>query len=172
MKSIKYLLICFLSCIYATNSVAQCDHPDYEGLMELYNATNGNDWGRKDGWGDNTVECDPCKWYGIGCSSNRVTSINLEANNLTGFLPDLKIDSLRVFNLKQNRIGGNIPNFQLIPILKILNLASNLFDGNIPNFNSLNALEEITLANNFLNGNIPEFTNSTHLGYINFEVNY
>ena len=116
MKSIKYLLICFLSCIYAINSVAQCDHPDYEGLMELYNATNGDNWGRNDGWGDNSADCDPCKWYGVSCSSNRVIAITLEANNLTGYLPNFKLDSLKILTLYQNKIGGYIPNFNNLPI--------------------------------------------------------
>ena len=128
MKSIKYLLFCFLSFVYVTNSVAQCDHPDYEGLMELYNATNGDNWVNKDGWGDTSGECDPCKWYGVTCRNNRVTELLLYSNGLTGTLPDLDLDSLEFIRLHLNKIGGNLPNFSKVKKLNYVLLYSNIFD--------------------------------------------
>ena len=171
MKRIKYLLICFLSCIYATNSVAQCDHPDYEGLMELYNATNGDNWVNNDGWGDTSSECDPCKWFGVICKNNRVIELFLDNNGMTGTLPDLDLDSLDVLRLFQNKIGGSIPNFSKAKKLRNMALTSNIFEGSLPNFDSLAKLEIINLSYNLLSGTIPDFNNCNQLIAIEIAFN-
>lgn len=55
-------------------------------LEAIYEATNGQNWTRNDGWMSN--ETDHCKWHGITCNyENSVTRIELNGNNLVGQLP-------------------------------------------------------------------------------------
>ena len=49
-------------------------HPDYESLMQLYNATNGANWSTNTGWIEGAAgeSCNPCDWmgepwFGINC---------------------------------------------------------------------------------------------------------
>ena len=59
-------------------------------LIEIYNATGGNEWTKSDGW-SSPIDADSfCAWYGIICTSesNRsIQEIRLESNNLVGSLP-------------------------------------------------------------------------------------
>jgi len=48
------------------NPICDCNHPDYDALMDFYFKLNGDDWVIKSGWGSN---CDPCSWYGITCNT-------------------------------------------------------------------------------------------------------
>ena len=64
--------------------------PDYQPLVDLYNATNGPGWTNNTGW---LSGCDPCTgnggnpWFGVTCSNGRVIRIGLPTNNLSGTLP-------------------------------------------------------------------------------------
>ena len=62
-----------------------------EALIALYNATDGDNWdphyfGSSEGWdGPAGTECN---WWGVTCSSGRVTELNLGyRNQLSGFIP-------------------------------------------------------------------------------------
>ena len=60
--------------------------PDAEVLRALYEAAGGGGWTHSDGWlGDGPVS----GWYGVDIdASGRVSTLDLEANGLSGSLPD------------------------------------------------------------------------------------
>lgn len=38
---------------------------DHSALLELYSATNSDQWTRSDGWG---TDDPPCSWFGVACA--------------------------------------------------------------------------------------------------------
>ena len=63
---------------------------EYNALVALYNATDGDNWWNNNGWLQDTSVCD---WYGVTCEfiedSDHVTRLDLQNNNLIGSIPDL-----------------------------------------------------------------------------------
>jgi Leucine-rich repeat (LRR) protein len=153
----NYLL--FLSLFSTVSLVAQdCVHPDYPILEKLYIATEGDGWANNDGW---LANCEPCNWKGIGCDeNNRVTSIILRGNGLTGFLPGEigDLDHLRLINLAYNEVAGKLPaSLFTVASLRDINLSGNLFSGILPaTFGEQPLLENLRLNNNQLVGNLPD----------------
>jgi hypothetical protein len=153
-----------------------CTHPDKAALIELYEATDGDNWTNP--W--DTTSCDVCNWYGVVCGGNgRVVSIDLSNNNLSGSLNNFSMPFLVFLGLPNNNLTGNIPAFNLpnlqhlwigennltgsiptfnLPNLRYLWLENNQLSGPIPNFTSMSNLESIRLYNNPLGGSIPVFT--------------
>ena len=135
-----------------------CTHPDYATLDSLFNKLDGDNWTNKTGW---LTDCDPCNWHGILCDAdNRVISLDLQVNNLSGTLPPeiSELTYLRNIWLGVNQITGGIPvEIAMMPHLQNLWLHfNNLTDtipaelGNSPN------LRRIYLYNNpNLHGLIP-----------------
>src|SRR5699024_6346060 len=77
--------------------------------MELYRATNGDDWNNNSGWGS---DAPIGQWYGIDTDANgRVTRIDLYKNNLRGELPASigNLDKVVYLNTKNNHLSGHIP---------------------------------------------------------------
>lgn len=160
---------------------SQCDHPDYDALMELYHATAGDDWFSNHGWkeGSQGASCDPCNfdggsWYGIYCENGRVVTIDtdhpliddFEANNLRGTIPDLQMDHLVNLNLGVNYLYGEVPDFSGLPKLEYLDLGINELSGPIPNFTALPNLYFLNISSNEINGTMPSFENLPNLGII------
>jgi len=57
--------------------------PDCKTLAKLYAATGGDGWTDNTGWNSGAC-CTSNPWFGVGCSSSRVTSLHLSFNGLTG----------------------------------------------------------------------------------------
>ncbi len=138
------------------DSKPPCGNPDSAALMALFQATNGSNWTRTDGWGE---DCDICSWYGISCNRDgRVVGINLYQNNLTGTLPVevSNLDDLVSFELWRNAVGGTIPSEYLnMSNLIRLNLAENNLSGVIPAFGPNCNLQLLSLYFNNLSGSLP-----------------
>lgn len=144
-----------------------CYHPDFDALESFYNALDGDNWNNNSFWLSN---CDPCgacpgntKWHGITCINNRVTSIVLPNNNLTGSLPvDLtELTELRALVVNSssttspNNISGELPSsYGDFEDLITLNVSGNDLTGSIPpSYCGLeNTLNLINLSNNALSG--------------------
>ena len=139
-------------------SLAQpCDHPDYEPLVALYEATDGDNWTTS--W--DLSNCDVCSHFGITCDeSRRVTRIDLDGNNLTGFIPSEigEIENLEDLFLKGNNLSGSIPsNIGRLINLTVLQLTSNQLSGPIPSeIGNLIQLADLRFDNNALSGALPE----------------
>jgi len=113
------LPIIFLCFLLSFNHIeAQCDHPDYDALMQFYESTQGDSWFNNFGWnqGANEVSCNPCDlngspWPFVYCTGNRVTSLLFDQNNLQGEIPDIQMDALKELAVSQNPGIVSIPDF-------------------------------------------------------------
>jgi hypothetical protein len=92
-------------------------------LIELYEATSGQNWARKDNWLNNVTIC---AWYGVGCYSLGL-ELDLSNNNLSGTIPDSLSDvPLMGLTLAHNLLEGSIPpSFTNMNLLKVLNVSHN-----------------------------------------------
>lgn len=158
MKPLYLFLFLFT---LSNTSFAQCDHPDYEALVDFYNSTNGNNWTNNTGWleGINGENCNICEWFGVGCDSGEnIIEVVLSYNNLSGNLNsfDSTID-LYSLDLSHNNLYGQVPCFPLISNtddVYILNLSNNQFSGNVPDcyFHIQNDYHFVNLSSNNLSG--------------------
>lgn len=142
---------------FSTNLDAQCPHPDLPALESFYDATNGSAWTDDSGW---FSDCEPCGWAGVGCDTdNRVVSLILRGNGLTGTLPAeiAGLDRLELLAIGRNEIGGTIPDALFdMPFLRDINLGQNQFTGTIPaTLGNQPDLEYLRLRDNQLTGQIP-----------------
>jgi Leucine-rich repeat (LRR) protein len=145
-----------------------CANPDYQPLVDLYNATNGANWTNKTGW---LSGCDPCTgnggqpWFGLQCANGRVSRLILYQNNLAGTLPASlsALTDLTVFQINANpQLGGSIPTGLMnLTGLITLELDNNALTGSIPtNLNTLTNLQRLVLSANQLTGSIPTNLNT------------
>ena len=128
-------------------------------LIALYQATGGANWTHNDNW----LTDEPLStWYGVTADrSGRVTTLNLESNNLTGQIPDLSaLINLRLLNLRQNDLSGPIPELGALSNLTYLNLSfNNNLSGPIPELGALSNLTYLNLSfNNNLSGPVPDLS--------------
>jgi len=107
-----------------------------------------------------------CLWGGITCGpGRRVLNINLDSNNLQGFIPEeIRVfEQLVEFDVDNNTIAGFIPSaFGELSDLTFLDLDENRLVGPIPEvIYTLTSLIGLDLDNNLLTGTI-----STNLGLL------
>ena len=122
------------------------------------------------GWSA-TTDC--CKWKNVNCDgSNRVTSINLASQSLTGILPsDLgTLTQLTTLSLQGNSLSGPLPSLANLTSLQKLYLDSNNFSS-IPSgfFQGLTRLQTLTLSKNH---NLTPWTIPTELTQASSLVNF
>ncbi len=129
---------------------------DCNVLLALYNNTSGANWQDDTGW---LVTSTPCSWYGVTCTGNRVTSLLLDTNGLSGSMPPSlgNLTKLTQLSLSDNNLTGPIPT-QLgnLANLTTLYLHTNQLSGMIPaTLGNLQYLQELYLGGNQLSGQIP-----------------
>jgi gliding motility-associated-like protein len=151
----------------------QVNSTDSLALVDLYNSTNGNGWTNKTNW----LTTQPVAlWYGITVNTNRVFTIDLRNNNLSGILPSTigNLTSLQSLQFDQNSIGGSIPNSigNLIS-LQYFSIIINQLTGSIPSsLGNLTSLVWLRLADNQLSGSIPSsLGNLSSLVYMDLNHN-
>src|SRR5690625_4152870 len=82
---------------------------DRQALMDLYEATGGDNWKNNRGWGEGNPSNE---WYGIKVNNvGRVVKVNLFDNNLRGELPPSigNLTSVIYLNVKHNNLTGTLP---------------------------------------------------------------
>ncbi len=130
--------------------------PDYQPLVDLYNATGGANWTRRTNW---LTGCTPCGWQGVTCTNGRVTSLNLIGNNLVGTLPASlsALTSLQSLELGANALTGGIPTgIGSLTALQTLNLSRTQLGGGIPpSLGQLTRLQNLLLNESQLTGSLP-----------------
>jgi len=127
-------------------------------LMDLYHATNGDNWKDNTNWGS---ELDFGQWVGVSTDKKgHVIDIVLSDNNLEGTLPENlpNLPYLTQLWLPMNKLTGEIPeSIGGLKNLTSLSLAYNQLTGEIPE--SMGYLTELNYAlrinDNMLTGNIP-----------------
>ncbi len=101
-----FFIFCLLFvCLYNSNTLsAQCYFDDLlpeeqQSLIDLYNATDGDNWTNNYGWLDTNVPLED--WYN-GYKQDtlcHITTIYLSGNNISGTIPDLNLPNLEYFIL-------------------------------------------------------------------------
>ena len=140
--------------------------PQRLALIALYNATNGDQWTRNDGWLSNN----PLKhWRGVTVDDfGRVIRLGLGSNDMQGKIPpELRhLTALQTLHLSDNSLSGEIPpELGQLSDLTELWLGDNELSGEIPpQLGQLAKLEYLDLLLNQLSGKIPpELGNLTNL---------
>lgn len=151
------LLLCALfsmlfNCLQSQPVIQQ----DSAALVSLFNHTGGASWSNHQNWlTGNPVST----WFGVTISSNRVITLTLNSNNLTGSLPDSisYLTGLTSLNLSKNKITGDIPStIGRLSALTSLNLSANSFTGSLPDsIGLLTGLTLLNMHNSKISGSIP-----------------
>ncbi len=144
---------------------------DRDALIELYLATQGDNWENNSGWREEPLSSDGfgrrstvCSWYGVICDwlNLSLLHIDLSQNNLDGYLaflndlPGHALEELRILDLSDNHLKGSIPQgLEDLDELESLMLHDNNLSGTIPaGLGSLD-LEYMNLRGNMLAGPVP-----------------
>ncbi len=144
-----------------------------QALVALYQGTNGSGWTNSTGWLANTT---PCTWYGVTCTSDHITTINLYSNLLKGSLPPeiSGLTGLTSLILATNQLSGSIPaQLGSLAKLEVLYLAFNQFSGPLPaELGKLANLQNLQVRDNQFSGALPvELGSLVNLHYADFTNN-
>lgn len=171
----------FTTCIMSTNALAQLDPADRQFLIDLYEATDGENWRINQSWlGPEGTEC---TWHGVQCLGQGDRFLLILPNNfMMGNLPDSIIgaDGLVALTIPDNAItgsliieSGELPNLIALvldnnqltafeiesgaaPLLQDVRFANNLLEGVFPpGLEGLSDLEDIDLSFNSFSGELP-----------------
>lgn len=148
-------------------------HPDYAPLFDFYTSTNGPGWNYSNKW---LTDNNPCGWYGVGCTDNRVTTISLMSNNVVGSIPASlgNLTNLKILELRDNGLTGSIPaEIGNLTKLEEIYLIGNQLSGSIPSsIGNLVNLKNLLLRKNQLSGEIPSSLGKlSKLALLNLGVN-
>lgn len=168
-------------CTSGDGTCPQINFDDYVALRQLYLATQGDTWLRKDNWDISAIPpaipkvLDFSNWYGVEIDANtkRVVKIDLGNNNLQGTMPEelSLMKELRRLNLSNNKLIGSI-KLKNLELFDSLSLQNNLFDShNIIDFVNLPALNYLNLQGNLLETIPLGITQSYFLSHINISYN-
>ncbi len=175
-RCIQAVLACLLASVVTMGlgmeARAQDHAGDKQALVELYNATRGENWTNNENWlSEESLD----SWHGVTVSDGRVTRLELSSNQLTGPIPPElgNLVRLRWLNLRGNQLTGPIPaELGNLSRLSRLILNDNQLTGSIPAEVDNLALRWLLLNNNQLTGAIPaELGNLSSLGTLDLSDN-
>ncbi len=134
------------------------DNFERQALEALYHAWSGDEWTDNTHW---LSDAPLGSWFGVEVNGdNRVTELNLTANNLVGAIPNEigDLSHLTFLGLDFNALAGNLPaSIWDLTLLTVLSMEGNSLDGHIlPDIGSLNNLEYFNVSDNDFSGSIPE----------------
>ncbi len=167
LNFLKKIILCISILFVGMSSVCEAiSSNERQVLIDLYQATGGDNWVNNSGWKNEPLDADgfaksgsEAKWYGV-IVQNGVVAIDLQKNNLTGFIPAsiANLPNLKGLNLRDNRLTGFIPSeISKLSQLNKLNLWHNQLQGRIPSkIGNLINLSRLNLGRNQLVGPIPE----------------
>ena len=135
---------------------AQVTEQDSLALVALYKATTGAFWQDNTNWLTGPVST----WLGVTVTVDRVTSVSLSHNQLTGGIPPElgNLTNLTRLFLNHNQLTGAIPvELGNLTNLTDLNLQRNQLTGAIPaELGNLTNLTDLDLQRNQLTGMLPQ----------------
>lgn len=144
-KNLVFLIFSF-TLLFSPRIHSQCDHPDYAALMEIFDALDGWNWAHSNnaGWkdGKNGTSCEPCEWANVFCDNNRVVTLNLFDENLSGPFPDIKLDSLGFLRIRNLSINEAFPDLSGVPQIQYLEFKNCVFNVPLTNFSHLAKLQK------------------------------
>ena len=130
---------------------------DRDALVELYNATDGDNWRRKDNW---LSKQSIASWFGVYADSDGcVDTLTLGNNQLSGAIPPElgNLANLTRLDIGENELSGEIPpELGNLVNLEWLGLYGNQLSGEIPpQLGNLARLELLDFGRNQLSGCVP-----------------
>ena len=144
--------------LWDCSRIAGLIESDCRALVQLALATDVRNWTNNDGWLE-TTPTDPCQAFGLGCSPNRVTMVNLEWNNLVGEIPPEigHLTELTSLYMGSNQLSGSLPpEIGELTKLENLRLQNNGLSGPVPaNWGQLTRLVWFDLDGNAITGPLP-----------------
>ena len=96
---------------------------DSLALVSFYNSTNGDGWSNNDNW----LSAAPIdSWHGVIIENNRVVSLELSDNNLTGTIPSSinALSALQFLNVSDNEISS-IEDISSVPVSANVSISNN-----------------------------------------------
>jgi len=142
MKKTYIILLILLTSYYSKSQVLE---QDSLALVAIYNSTNGDNWTYNNYWLSYPVEL----WFGIEVSNNRVVKIDLNYNNLSGYIPEEigDLDSLSYFSIYNNSIDSISSSTGDCTILDTLMIFNNPVDFLPPEIGDLSNLRYFNFSN-------------------------
>ncbi|TYH07491.1 hypothetical protein ES288_A08G237800v1 [Gossypium darwinii] len=130
-------------------------------LLRFKQRVVSDPFGSLSNWKEIDGEIDPCSWFGVECSDEKVVILNLKDLCLVGNLgPEFgKLENLKSILLRNNSLSGSIPQeIGELKELEVLDLGFNNFSGPFPSdFGNNLSLTTLLLDNNEFLGNLaPE----------------
>jgi len=112
---LKFLFkVIILNLVFVSLAFAAITQQERDAMMDLYNATSGDNWTNAAGWkGSGVVDGSECTWFGVTCAGDLVTDLDLSSNNLTGSIPASisDLNNLNILYLNDNYLSGAIPTW-------------------------------------------------------------
>ncbi|KAK2981479.1 hypothetical protein RJ640_021920 [Escallonia rubra] len=150
-------LLLFILVLCNSNFLVGSLNDEGYALLSLKQSIREDPGGSLNNW--NYSDENPCSWNGITCKQEKVVSVSIPKQKLSGFLPTAlgALSELRHVNLRSNRLFGSLP-VELFRAqgLQSLVLYGNSFSGSLPiEIGKLNYLQTLDLSQNFFNGSLP-----------------
>jgi Leucine-rich repeat (LRR) protein len=161
MKKTYIILLILVTSYYSKSQVLE---QDSLALVAIYNSTNGDNWTYNNYWLSYPVEL----WFGIEVSYNRVVKIDLNYNNLSGYIPEEigDLDSLSYFSIYNNSIDSISSSTGDCTILDTLMIFSNPIDFLPPEIGDLSNLRYFNFGNTEITYLPEELGGLTSLEYL------
>lgn len=108
-----------------------------------------------------TISCYFCELSGNlpSFSDNQeLQNIYLGRNAIDGEIPDFNLPQLRILNLNQNELTGDLFDFTGTPLLEELIIGNNELTGSIPDYQNIPLLRTLEMAGCEITGTIPDFS--------------
>ncbi len=135
---------------------------DSIALVKLYERANGDNWVNRTNWLSGAIDT----WTGVSVQAERVVSVNLAANNLTGRIPSelRNLGEAVSLNFSGNQLSGSVPgSLAQLGKLQTFNLSQNNIR-DLPDLSSLPSIQLFDVSSNNLefddlepNVSIPNF---------------
>ncbi|KAJ6754966.1 PROTEIN MALE DISCOVERER 2 [Salix purpurea] len=170
--------ILMLVLLLLQQSLSFCWSLNTEGLalLRFREMVERDPLGALSNWIEKDGDIDPCSWYGVECSDDKVVILHLTDLCLGGTLaPELgRLTYLKSLNLRNNSFHGNIPReIGELMELEVLDLGYNNFSGPFPSdFANNLSLTTLLLDNNkLLDGISPEVNDLKELSEVQADEN-
>lgn len=182
----KLLLFIALLLVLTGTLSAQISLAQRQGLIDFYNAMDGDNWINNTGWktdGEFSAPGTENTWFGVRLddeTSSKVFWLNLVQNNLTGELTEALLlpfrDSIRYIYFREDNITGVMPDlrtFEMLDgiVLYTTHITGSLTVDGVPKFPA--SISNITLGNTPVSANLTTFDWSLvpHLQYLDLRNN-
>ncbi|MEO9477195.1 MAG: T9SS type A sorting domain-containing protein [Cyclobacteriaceae bacterium] len=142
---------------------------DSVSLIVFYNKTDGANWTQSTNWLTGRLDT----WYGVTLANNRVDSIKLQGNNISGVIPPQLgyVDEATYLSLAENILKDTVPStFEDFNQLVTLKLHANALN-EITDISTISTLEALTLDSNYFDfGDLEALISISNISYQNQKV--